>query len=88
MSVPDSRQLETKLAAQRLEVTARFFRGLTDLTRLRIVKLLLDEGEMNVSALVARLGQAQSRISSHLACLRWCGYVTSRRRQAHLIPGV
>lgn len=64
--------------AQRLAVTAKFFHGLSDLTRLRIVELLLD-GEKNVSELVALLGQPQSRVSNHLACLRWCGYVDSRR---------
>jgi DNA-binding transcriptional ArsR family regulator len=67
------------LAAQRQEITAKFFHGLSDLTRIRIVELLLDEGEKNVSELVAALGQPQSRISNHLACLRWCGYVDSRR---------
>jgi DNA-binding transcriptional ArsR family regulator len=64
---------------QRQEITAKFFHGLSDLTRLRIVEVLLDEGEQNVSALVARLGEPQSRVSNHLACLRWCGYVDSRR---------
>ncbi len=64
---------------QRLAVTAKFFHGLSDLTRLRIVELLLDEGEKNVGELVAALGQPQSRVSNHLACLRWCGYVDSRR---------
>jgi DNA-binding transcriptional ArsR family regulator len=63
---------------QRLAVTAKFFHGLSDLTRLRIVELLL-EGEKNVSELVGILGQPQSRVSNHLACLRWCGYVDSRR---------
>jgi DNA-binding transcriptional ArsR family regulator len=65
--------------AQRDEMTAKFFHGLSDLTRLHIVEELLDEGEQNVSELVARLGQPQSLISNHLACLRWCGYVDSRR---------
>jgi ArsR family transcriptional regulator, cadmium/lead-responsive transcriptional repressor len=65
-------------AEQRLAVTAKFFHGLSDLTRLRIVELLL-EGEKNVSELVSILGQPQSRVSNHLACLRWCGYVDSRR---------
>jgi DNA-binding transcriptional ArsR family regulator len=71
----------TDLAAaeQRLAITAKFFHGLSDLTRLRIVEVLLDEGEKNVSELVALLGQPQSRVSNHLACLRWCGYVDSRR---------
>ena len=63
---------------QRLAVTDKFFHGLSDLTRLRIVEILLD-GELNVSELVALLGQPQSRVSNHLACLRWCGYVDSRR---------
>jgi DNA-binding transcriptional ArsR family regulator len=63
---------------QRLAVTTKFFHGLSDLTRLRIVELLLD-GEKNVSELMALLGQPQSRVSNHLACLRWCGYVDSRR---------
>lgn len=70
---------EGDLLAQRQEIEAKFFHGLSDLTRLRIVELLLDEGEMNVSEIVAALGQSQGRISNHLACLRWCGYVDSRR---------
>ncbi len=71
--------MQPDMAEQRQEITARFFHGLSDLTRLRIVELLLDKGEQNVSDLVAVLGQPQGRISNHLACLRWCGYVDSRR---------
>jgi DNA-binding transcriptional ArsR family regulator len=71
--------VEPDASAQRQEITAKFFHGLSDLTRMRIVELLLEEGEKNVSELVATLGQPQSRISNHLACLRWCGYVDSRR---------
>ncbi len=70
---------ESSEVEQRLAVTAKFFHGLADLTRLRIVEVLLDEGEQNVSELVALLDQPQSRVSNHLACLRWCGYVDSRR---------
>lgn len=69
---------------QRLELMAKFFRGLTDLTRLRIVETLLDAGECNVSQLVERIGQSQGRISTHLACLRWCGYVTTRREGKYI----
>lgn len=74
-----TRVTEDDLLAQRQEIEAKFFHGLSDLTRLRIVELLLDEGEKNVSELVAALDQTQGRISNHLACLRWCGYVDSRR---------
>lgn len=70
---------DAELMEQRLELTAKFFRGLTDLTRLRILEILLEEGEKNVSELVEALDLAQGRVSSHLACLRWCGFVTSRR---------
>lgn len=65
-------------ARQRAEVLARFFRGLDDPTRVLILELLLD-GEKRVSELVELIGSPQGRISSHLGCLRWCGYVTTRR---------
>ncbi len=61
------------------EVDARFFRGLGDPTRLRVVQYLLD-GERTVSELGRGLGVRQGRLSSHLMCLRWCGYVTTRRQ--------
>ncbi len=76
---PIDRQEDLTLVEQGQEITTKFFHGLSDLTRLRIVELLLDEGEQNVSELVEALGQSQGRISNHLACLRWCGYVDSRR---------
>jgi DNA-binding transcriptional ArsR family regulator len=61
------------------DVVAKYFRGLGDPTRLRILELLREEQELTVGELVARLGQPQPKISSHLACLRWCGFVDSRR---------
>jgi DNA-binding transcriptional ArsR family regulator len=57
---------------------AKFFRALGDPTRLRIVQAVLEE-EKNVTALVRITGAPQGRVSTHLACLRWCGYVTARR---------
>lgn len=59
-------------------LVARVFHGLSDPTRLRIVQLLLIS-EKNVGDLVAALGAPQGRVSSHLMCLRWCGFVTTRR---------
>ena len=61
------------------DLVAKYFRGLGDATRLRILELLRDEGELSVGALVARLGVAQPKVSNHLACLRWCGFVEARR---------
>jgi DNA-binding transcriptional ArsR family regulator len=57
---------------------AKFFQGLADPTRLRIVRMLL-RGPHTVGALVAKLHVSQSGISNHLACLKWCGYATSER---------
>lgn len=61
----------------RSEVLATFFAGLSDPTRVRILELLAAES-LTVSELVDRLGLAQGRVSSHLSCLRWCGYVEAR----------
>lgn len=60
------------------ELLARLFRALGDATRLRIVELLLDEGELHQAAIVRRLGAVQARVSDHLGCLAWCGFVERR----------
>jgi DNA-binding transcriptional ArsR family regulator len=63
------------------ELAARFFRALGDPTRVRILHLLLEApgGEASVSELVAAIGAPQSRVSTHLGCLRWCGLAQARR---------
>jgi ArsR family transcriptional regulator, cadmium/lead-responsive transcriptional repressor len=58
----------------RSEVLATFFAGLSDPTRVRTLELLA-ERPRTVTELVEALGLAQGRVSSHLSCLRWCGYV-------------
>ncbi|TAM89332.1 transcriptional regulator [bacterium] len=60
-------------------VYAKFMSGFADPTRLRIIRYLLD-GPRAVGEIVAYLGMSQSRVSNHLACLRWCGYVDTERR--------
>jgi DNA-binding transcriptional ArsR family regulator len=66
-------------APARGDLVAKYFRGLGDPTRVRILELLRDEGELSVGALVERLGQPQPKVSNHLACLRWCGFIEARR---------
>lgn len=58
----------------RSEVLATFFQGLADPSRVRILELLA-ERPRTVRELQDALDLAQGRVSSHLACLRWCGYV-------------
>lgn len=60
------------------ELLAKYFRVFADPTRLRILEAL-EQGEQSVGALVERLGVAQPKVSNHLACLRWCGFVATRR---------
>lgn len=60
------------------ELVARLFRALGDATRIRIVELLLDEGELHQMEIVRRLGATQARVSEHMACLVWCGFVDAR----------
>lgn len=59
-------------------LTAKFFRALGDPTRLRMLEAVTEE-ERSVSELIEITGSPQGRVSSHLACLRWCGYVATRR---------
>jgi len=68
------------LAPTGAELAAKFFRGLGDPTRIKILQILLEEGDKNVTELVDLLDSPQGRVSSHLACLRGCGYAMSYRR--------
>jgi ArsR family transcriptional regulator, cadmium/lead-responsive transcriptional repressor len=61
------------------ELLAKYFRVFADLSRLRILEALEAEGELSVGDLVKRLALPQPSVSNHLACLRWCGFVTARR---------
>src|ERR687892_2687443 len=60
------------------DIVAKYFRGLGDATRMRILETLAS-GERSVGKLVGLLGEPQPKVSNHLACLRWCGFVDSRR---------
>lgn len=69
-----------RISAQptRVELVAKYFRGLGDETRLAILNLLEGE-ELAVTEIAQRIGVDQTSVSKHLQCLRWCGYVTARR---------
>ncbi len=67
-------------APARTDLVAKYFRALGDPTRLRLLGLLQAEGELSAGELTRRLGQPQPKVSNHLACLRWCGFVATRRQ--------
>lgn len=66
----DARQVE-------LDAEVRFFRGLGNAQRLRILEVLF-EGEKNVGQIASETGISQSQVSAGLNCLKWCGFVASR----------
>lgn len=61
-----------------LSVEAKFFRGLSDSTRLSIFLTLVDD-EKTVGEIVEEAQQSQSNVSNHLKCLSDCGLVKNRR---------
>jgi len=65
------------------EIFVKFFKGLGDPTRLRIVEALLDK-ELSVSDLINHLQVPQSNVSNHLACLKWCGYISARKQGTNI----
>src|SRR5437763_14725759 len=74
-------------APARIDLVAKYFRGFGEPTRVRILELLRDEGELSVSELVERLGEPQPKVSNHLACLRWCGFIEGRREHRRVTNG-
>lgn len=66
------------------ETLARFFHGLSDPTRVRILRFLLD-GPKTAGEIVGHLGRHQPSVSSHLTCLRFCGYVEARRQGRNVL---
>lgn len=60
------------------DLLAKYFRVLGDRTRLRVLELVAEQ-ERSVGELVTLLDERQTKVSNHLACLRWCGFVETRR---------
>lgn len=69
------------------QADARFYRVLADPTRLAIISYLL-RAPHTVTELVARLKVSQSRISNHLACLRWCKFVNAERQGRQVVYSI
>lgn len=60
------------------QLRAQLFRGLGDVSRLRVLEALRD-GPLSAGEVVARTGLSQPNTSMHLACLAECGLVTWER---------
>jgi len=71
--------IEVGRESEQMCTLAKLFNGFANSTRLSILLLLVQRGEMKVGELVDELGAPQPRVSDHLRCLAWCGYVLVRR---------
>lgn len=65
-----------QITDEKIEVYTKFFHGLSNSTRYKIILSLLN-GEKNVGELAQDIGCSQSLISMQLKCLKWCNYVKS-----------
>jgi len=57
----------------------RLFKSLSDETRVRILVLLLEHGELCICDLMTALQQPQSTVSRHVAYLKNSGWLNDRR---------
>ncbi len=62
-----------------VRLLAKLLDGFANPVRLSALMLLARGGEMSVGELVGAIGAPQPRVSVHLRCLSWCGYVRARR---------
>lgn len=71
-------------------ITARehLFKALGDRTRLEILEMLREFGEMSVTDIQIKLGREQNLISHHLSCLKNCGIVKSKKNGKSVIYSI
>jgi DNA-binding transcriptional ArsR family regulator len=70
--------MQVTLDSEYVDLAAEVFTLLSDPTRIRII-LALEEGELPVGELAARVGKAPTAVSQHLAKLRWAKVVQTRQ---------
>jgi ArsR family transcriptional regulator, cadmium/lead-responsive transcriptional repressor len=90
MSSPEAQMAPFRISASPTEdeLLAKYFRVLADRSRLRILRALDAAGELSVGQLAEQLDIAQPSVSTHLACLRWCGFVEARRDHRTIYNGI
>ena len=64
-----------------VKLLAKLVDGFANPISLSVLLLLSRNDEMSVGELVEAIGAPQPRVSDHLRCLAWCGYVRARRQQ-------
>ena len=77
--VPPLSEIPVGREVQEVRLLAKLLDGFANPIRLSVLLLLSRNGEMSVGQLVESIGAPQPRVSDHLRCLAWCGYVRARR---------
>jgi len=76
-----------KLPDSALELIATRFKALSEPVRLKLI-IALEEGEKNVSELVAASGKSQANISRQLKQLEDAGILSRRREGTHIFYSI
>jgi len=74
--------------AREVRLLAKLLDGFANPVRLSVLLLLAREGEASVGELVEAIGAPQPRVSDHLRCLAWCGYVRARREGSNVFYSI
>lgn len=76
---PPLAEISVGREVREVRLLAKLLDGFANPIRLSILLLLSRDGETSVGQLVGAIGVPQPRVSDHLRCLAWCGYVRARR---------
>lgn len=71
-----------------VRLLAKLLDGFANPVRLSVLLLLARVGEVRVGELVGAIGAPQPRVSDHLRCLAWCGYVRARREGSNVFYSI
>jgi ArsR family transcriptional regulator, cadmium/lead-responsive transcriptional repressor len=71
-----------------VRLLAKLLDGFANPIRLSVLLLLARNGETRVGELVEAIGVPQPRVSDHLRCLAWCGYVRARREGSNVLYSI
>ena len=71
-----------------VRLLAKLLDGFANPIRLSVLMLLSRNDEMSVGELVEAIVAPQPRVSDHLRCLAWCGYVEARREGTNVFYSI
>ncbi len=86
--VPPLADIPVGREVREVRLLAKLLDGFANPIRLSALLLLSRNGEMSVGALVDAIGVPQPRVSDHLRCLAWCGYVKARREGSNVFYSI